>query len=100
MQNSNSKFSSVFVDIAIKQEPPEDEFENESKICTKCYPKIEFPSVKDKLLHDFFQHAQVTSVEDSKVDQPRVEVVMGEGDDENECEIEEFMVDNDPDEER
>lgn len=75
-----SSFPSLFVDVAIKQEPEEpleellenQEVPTESKVCTKCFPFINFPTVKDKLLHDFFQHAQVTSVDEPKVDE-RVE---------------------------
>lgn len=46
----------------IKLEPPE---EDNSIICVPCHQI--FNTFKDKVLHDFFQHAQVTSVMEEQI---------------------------------
>lgn len=47
----------------IKLEPPE---EDNSIICIACNQI--FTTFKDKVLHDFFQHAQVTSVMEEHIE--------------------------------
>lgn len=69
-------YSCEFVDIdkTIKKEPIDDDIQDESKICIRCTPHQTFPTAKDKILHDFFQHAEVTSVMESSQEVGEVEI--------------------------
>lgn len=56
----------------IKLEPPEQD--DNSIICVECNPPQTFATFKDKVLHDFFQHAQVTSVMEEHIEIKKEEI--------------------------